>query len=75
MKPVGQIIGGFAGWRPGSNIVWNGAAKIAPNRIIGDFVSGSLNKSVSNTSLGISDLQRNIEAGKMGWAPSTTKTL
>lgn len=75
MKPAGQIIGGFAGWGPGSNIVWKGAAKIAPNRIIGDFVSGALNKSVNNAKLGISDLQRNIEAGKIGWAPATTKTL
>lgn len=75
MKPAGQIIGGFAGWPAGSNIAWRGAAKIAPNRIIGDFVSGSLNKNISNAKLGISDLQRNIEAGKIGWAPATTETL
>lgn len=86
MGTTGRIVGGFAGWSPGSNFAYKGALDLASKvpsiarigatkQFIGDVAGRALGRSVSGTNLEISDLQRNIEAGKIGWAPTTTKTL
>lgn len=61
MKPAGQVIGGFAGWVPGSNIAYKGALDLASkvpsiarigatDRFIGDTAGRVLGKNVSSTS-------------------------
>lgn len=60
MKPAGQIIGGFAGWGPGSNIAYKGALDLASkvpsvarigstDRFIGDVAGRVLGKNVNKT--------------------------
>lgn len=60
MKPAGQVIGGFAGWGPGSNIAYKGALDLAfkipsvarigsTDRFIGDVAGRVLGKNVNST--------------------------
>ena len=45
------------------------------NAYRGNVAGRELSNGVRRLTIPVSDLQRNIEAGKIGWAPATTKTL
>lgn len=45
------------------------------NAYRGNVVGRELSNGVKRLTIPVTDLQRNIEAGKIGWAPATTKTL
>ena len=45
------------------------------NAYRGNIAGRELSNGVRRLTIPVTDLQRNIEAGKIGWAPATTKTL
>lgn len=76
MKPAGQIIGGFAGWAPGSNIAYKSALDLASkapnivrigatNRFIGDVAGRELEKGVNSTSFVPTHVVSEIEGNKV----------